>query len=101
MEIEKRENGKEITILPIGRLDSNTVSLLETEINACIDDADKLILDFEKLEYLSSAGLRILLSAHKTFMKKGSGELLICHVNEIIHEVFEVTGFLDILNIVE
>ena len=101
MEIEKRENGKEITILPIGRLDSNTVSQLETEINACIEDADKLILDFERLEYLSSAGLRVLLSAHKTFMKKGSGELLICHVNEIIHEVFEVTGFLDILNIVE
>ncbi|MCM1261231.1 MAG: STAS domain-containing protein [Butyrivibrio sp.] len=101
MEIEKRENGKEITILPIGRLDSNTVSQLEAEINAYIDDADKLILDFERLEYLSSAGLRVLLSAHKTFMKKGSGELLICHVNEIIHEVFEVTGFLDILNIVE
>ena len=101
MEIEKKENGKEITILPIGRLDSNTVSQLEAEINASIDDAEKLILDFERLEYLSSAGLRVLLSAHKTFMKKGSGELLICHVNEIIHEVFEVTGFLDILNIEE
>ncbi|MCM1056608.1 MAG: STAS domain-containing protein [Firmicutes bacterium] len=101
MEIEKKENGKEITILPKGRLDSNTVSQLEAEINGCIDDAEKLILDFAGLEYLSSAGLRVLLSAHKTFMKKGSGELVICHVNEIIHEVFEVTGFLDILNIAE
>ncbi len=99
MEIEKRANGKEITILPIGRLDSNTAPQLETEVNACIDDAEKMILDFERLEYLSSAGLRVLLSAHKKFMKKGSGGLVICHVNEVIHEVFEVTGFLDILNI--
>ncbi|MCM1046028.1 MAG: STAS domain-containing protein [Candidatus Gastranaerophilales bacterium] len=101
MKIEKKVNGKEITILPIGRLDSNTAPLLEAEINANIDDAEKLILDFAELEYLSSVGLRVLLSAHKTFMKKGSGELVICHVNEIIHEVFEVTGFLDILNIAE
>ncbi len=99
MEIEKRVNGKEIAILPIGRLDSNTAPQLETEVNACIDDAEKMILDFERLEYLSSAGLRVLLSAHKKFMKKGSGRLVICHVNEVIHEVFEVTGFLDILNI--
>ncbi len=99
MDIEKKINGNEITILPIGRLDSNTAPQLEAELNANIDNAEKLILDFERLEYLSSAGLRVLLSAHKAFMKKGSGELIIRHVNETIHEVFEVTGFLDILNI--
>lgn len=99
MIIETKKNGTEITILPIGRLDSNTAPQLESEINANLDDAETLILDFEGLEYLSSAGLRVLLSAHKTFMKKGSGSLTICHVNETIHEVFEVTGFLDILNI--
>ncbi len=99
MNVEKKINGGEITILPIGRLDSNTAPQLEEAINASIDDAEKLILDFEGLEYLSSAGLRVLLSAHKTFLKKGSGELIIRHVNETIHEVFEVTGFLDILNI--
>lgn len=98
MNIEKKENGSEITILPIGRLDSNTAPQLEAEIQGCMD-AEKLILDFEGLEYLSSAGLRVLLSAHKAFMKKGNGELVICHVNETIHEVFEVTGFLDILNV--
>lgn len=98
MNIEKKENGNEITILPIGRLDSNTAPQLETEIQECMG-AEKLILDFEGLEYLSSAGLRVLLSAHKAFMKKGNGELVICHVNETIHEVFEVTGFLDILNV--
>ena len=72
---------------------------LEIQINAVLEKAEQLILDFEELEYLSSAGLRVLLSAHKAFMKKGSGKMLICHVNETIYEVFEVTGFLDILNI--
>ncbi len=99
MDIEKKINGNEIIVLPIGRLDSNTAPQLEAELNANIDNAEKLILDFERLEYLSSAGLRVLLSAHKAFAKKGSGELIIRHVNETIHEVFEVTGFLDILNI--
>lgn len=99
MEIEKKENGNEITILPIGRLDSNTAPKLEGEIHASMDAAEELILDFQGLEYLSSAGLRVLLAAHKAFMKKGSGGLVIRHVNETIHEVFEVTGFLDILNI--
>ncbi len=99
MNIEKKINGNEITILLTGRLDSNTAPQLEGEMNASIDDAEKLILDFEGLEYLSSAGLRVLLSAHKAFLKKGSGKMIICHVNETIHEVFEVTGFLDILNV--
>lgn len=99
MKIEKKENGNEITLMLAGRLDTTTAPQLETEINACLEGAGKLILDFQELEYLSSAGLRVLLSAHKAFMKRGSGELLICHVNETINEVFEVTGFLDILNI--
>ncbi len=99
MTVEKKENGKEITLLPIGRLDTTTAPQLETQINAVLDKAQQLILDFEGLEYLSSAGLRVLLSAHKAFMKKGSGKMIICHVNETIYEVFEVTGFLDILNI--
>ncbi|MCM1106027.1 MAG: STAS domain-containing protein [Blautia sp.] len=99
MTIEKKENGNEITILPAGRLDSNTAPQLEQEINAGIDSAEKLILDFADLEYLSSAGLRVLLAAHKAFLKKGNGGLVICNVNETIHEVFEVTGFLDVLNI--
>lgn len=99
MDIEKRKNGNEITILPTGRLDTNTAPQLEAEINASLDGTKMLILDFAGLEYLSSAGLRVLLSAHKAFLKRGDGKLIICHVNEIIHEVFEVTGFLDILNI--
>lgn len=99
MNIEKTVNGKEITLMPAGRLDTTTAPQLEEQINATIGDAEKLILDFQNLEYLSSAGLRVLLGTHKAFLKRGGGELVICHVNETIHEVFELTGFLDILNI--
>lgn len=99
MNIEKKQNGNEITLMPVGRLETTTAPQLEEQINAVLEDAEKLILDFQGLEYLSSAGLRVLLSTHKAFMKRGSGKLVICHVNETIHEVFELTGFLDILNI--
>lgn len=99
MTIEKKRDGKEMTLVLTGRLDTATAPQLDMEIQAGLDDTDKLILDFQNLEYLSSAGLRVLLTAHKAFMKKENGEMIICHVNETIHEVFEVTGFLDILNV--
>lgn len=99
MNIRKTKDGNEITLMLTGRLDTTTAPQLETQIHESIEGAEKMILDFEELEYLSSAGLRVLLGAHKTFMKRGTGGLIIRHVNETIHEVFEITGFLDILNI--
>lgn len=99
MNIETKKNGNEVTILPAGRLDSNTAPQLEAEINANLDGTENLILDFDGLEYLSSAGLRVLLYAHKTFLSKGHGKMVVRHVNEVIHDVFEITGFLNILNI--
>lgn len=99
MTIEKQQNGNEVTLTLIGRLDTTTVPQLEEQVNASLEGTEKLILDFQDLEYLSSAGLRILLAAHKAFMKRSSGIMVVRHVNETIHEVFEVTGFLDILNI--
>lgn len=99
MNIEKTENGTEVKLALSGRLDTTTAPQLEENIQASLDGTQKLVLDFEKLEYLSSAGLRVLLTAHKAMMKSG-GQMEICHVNEVIHEVFEVTGFLDVLNIV-
>lgn len=99
MNIKKAENGNEITLMLSGRLDTTTAPQLEEQINESIDGAEKMILDFQELEYLSSAGLRVLLGTHKTFMKRGNGKLIIRHVNETIYEVFEITGFLDILNI--
>lgn len=98
MNIEKTENGTEVTLALSGRLDTVTAPQLEEKIQESLSGTEKLNLDFGNLEYLSSAGLRVLLTAHKAMMKSG-GQLEIRHVNEVIHEVFEVTGFLDVLNI--
>ena len=80
-----------------GRLDTTTSPMLETELKQSIDGLTELIFNFEKLEYISSAGLRILLAAQKIMNKQGS--MVVKNVNEIIAEVFEVTGFSDILTI--
>ena len=74
-----------------------TAPQLEADLKQVLDGVEKLVMDFEKLEYLSSAGLRVLLSAQKTMNKQGS--MVICHVNETILEIFEVTGFAEILTI--
>ena len=80
-----------------GRLDTVTSPDLEKELKASLDGVKELVMDFEKLEYISSAGLRVLLSAQKIMAKQG--EMKIIHVNESIMEIFEVTGFADILTI--
>lgn len=98
MNIEKKQNGTEITLLLAGRLDTTTAPQLEMEIQESLEGTKTLILDFKELEYLSSAGLRVLLSAHKAMMKQG-GDMMIRHVNEVIHDVFEITGFMDMLHI--
>ena len=90
------ENGL-LVLAPAGRLDTMTAPELEAELNKSIKDAESLKLDFSNLEYISSAGLRVLLSAHKTMSAKGG--MTVANVNDIVQEVFEVTGFSDILNI--
>ena len=90
------ENNKAI-LSPEGRLDSSTAPMMESAVKEILPGITDLTLDFEKLEYISSAGLRVLLSAQKAIGAKG--EMKICHVNETIMEIFEVTGFSDILNI--
>ena len=97
MTIDKKVNGTALEIALEGRLDTMTAPELEAELNQSLGSADSLVLDFSKLDYISSAGLRVLLSAHKTMA--GKGGMKITHVNEIVQEVFEVTGFADILTI--
>ena len=80
-----------------GRLDTVTSPDLEEEVQGSIEGLEEVVMDFEKLEYISSAGLRILLSVEKTMSKKGSFKVI--HVNKTIMEIFEVTGFADILTI--
>ncbi len=97
MTIEKNLNGTELTITIAGRLDTTTAPQLEAEVKQSIGGVEKLVLDFTALEYLSSAGLRVLLAAQKVMNKQG--EMIIKNVNETINEIFEVTGFIDILTI--
>ena len=97
MTIEKNLNGTELTVAIVGRLDTTTAPQLETEFKQSIDGVEKLVLDFAGLEYLSSAGLRVLLAAQKVMNKQG--EMILRNVNETINEIFEVTGFIDILTI--
>lgn len=97
MIINKNVNGDLTTLEIIGRLDTITAPELEAVVNSCLSDTQELVLDFQGLEYISSAGLRVLLKAQKGMAQKGSMKIL--HVNEAIKEVFEITGFFDILTI--
>ena len=97
MTITKKQNGSDLVIALEGRLDTMTSPELEAELKNSLGSAETLTMDFSKLEYISSAGLRVLLSAHKIMSSKGG--MKVTQVNEIVQEVFEVTGFADILNI--
>lgn len=97
MTIDKMIEEKKLTITLTGRLDTTTAPQLETELKQNISGVEVLILDFSGLEYLSSAGLRVLLSAQKVMNRQGS--MTVKNVNEIIMEIFEVTGFVDLLTI--
>ena len=97
MTINKKQNGGALEIALEGRLDTMTAPELEAELNSSLKSADSLVLDFSKLNYISSAGLRVLLSAHK--IMSGKGGMKVKNVNEIVQEVFDVTGFADILDI--
>jgi anti-sigma B factor antagonist len=97
MTITKQLEGTNLEIILEGRLDTTTAPELEAEVNQLMPGIEKLTLNFDKLEYISSAGLRVLLSAHKVMAQKGGMKII--HANEIVNEVFEVTGFADILTI--
>ncbi len=97
MKMNKTLNGSTLTIALEGRLDTTTAPDLDQELKASLGEVSELIFDFAALEYISSAGLRVLLSAQKTMSKQGSMKIL--HVNDMVMEVFDVTGFADMLTI--
>lgn len=97
MEIVKNPEGKKLTVAVSGRLDTTTAPQLEAEFNSSLDNYDELVFDMKELEYVSSAGLRVILSAQKKMGTKGG--MIIQNVNDEIMEVFDITGFSDILNI--
>ena len=95
MTIEIKRNAEEIVLEIVGRLDTTTAPALDKTINENVNDIKKLTLDFKGLEYISSAGLRVLLGAQKKMQK--IGEMKVINVCESVMEVFEMTGFADIL----
>ncbi len=97
LNIQKQINGNEAIVFLEGRLDTTTAPELESDLKSFIDSITSLIFDFEKLEYISSAGLRVLLTAQKVMTRQGNMKLI--HVKEDVNEIFEVTGFSDILTI--
>ena len=96
--ITKKQDGTALTIALEGRLDTATAPQLEAELKSSLSGVTDLTMDFEKLAYLSSAGLRVILFAQKQMNRQGG--MTIHHVNETIQEVFDLTGFTDILHIV-
>lgn len=97
MNIEKIVDGKKLTIALTGRMDTTTAPELDAELKQSVSGIKELLLDFAGLEYLSSAGLRVLLAAQKVMNRQGS--MVVKNVNETIMEIFEVTGFVDVLTI--
>ena len=97
LNITKNLDDTKLTVYLEGRLDTTTAPQLEESMKESINGVTELIMDFEKLEYISSAGLRVLLSCQKIMSKQGS--MKVVHVSDLIKEIFEVTGFIDILTI--
>lgn len=97
MTIEIKENGTDLVLEITGRLDTATAPTLDKAIKENLENAKSLILDFNGLEYISSAGLRVILGAQKAMKQKGTMKVI--NVRELVMEVFEVTGFSEILTI--
>ena len=97
MIINKKQDGSALVVALEGRLDTTTAPELEQALKSSLDGITDLTLDMTNLDYISSAGLRVLLSAHKIMLKQG--KMKVTNASEIVREVFEVTGFSDILTI--
>lgn len=98
MKTTKNRSADTLTISVEGRLDTTTAPALEAEVNDSLSGLKELVFDFKDLEYVSSAGLRVLIFAQNTMSEQG-GEMRVINSNEDIMEIFEITGFSDILNI--
>ena len=97
MNIAKKLEDKKLTISIDGRLDTSTAPELDEELKASLDGVEELVMDFTDMEYISSAGLRVLLSAQKAM--NAQGEMTVTGVNDTVREIFDITGFTDILTI--
>ena len=97
LEIVKERSGKDLTVLLLGRLDTETAPELQAVLEKEYVDTEKLVLDCEKLNYISSAGLRVLMGAQKIMKRRGG--MVVKNANDLVREIFDVTGFSNILTI--
>lgn len=97
LKIDMTQNGAEYTFTLDGRLDTMTSPKLNSKINEIINDADKLVMDLKELEFISSAGLRVLLGALQAIEDKG--EMVVINLSPAVREVFDLTGFSRLFNI--
>ena len=100
LKIKSKVESGSVVVIPEGRIDANTASILDKEISSVIDNTDSIVIDFDSVEYISSAGLRVLLGTSKVMLKK-NGDFKLINVSENIMDVFAVTGFINKLNIVK
>ena len=99
LNITKTMDGSALTMVLEGRLDTTTAPQLESELKAALDQADTLVLDFEKLEYISSAGLRILLAIQQYMESTGGDDVCVRNANDVVLETMEMTGFRGVINV--
>ncbi len=100
LKIKSKVEAGSVVVAPDGRIDANTASILDKEISSVIENTDSIVIDFDSVEYISSAGLRVLLGTSKVMLKK-NGDFKIINVSDNIMDVFAVTGFINKLNIVK
>ena len=98
MNITKQTDGNKIILFLDGKLDTVTAPQLDAALKTAFEESDTVEINLENLAYVSSAGLRLLLAFHKTMIQQG-GRMVIRHVNDIVGDVLEVTGFIDFLNV--
>ena len=98
LNIETKQNASELTVALTGRMDTNSAPEFEKALNGALEGVNTLLIDMEQLDYISSAGLRVLLAMQKAMNRQG--EMKVLHVNETVMEIFEITGLSDILTIV-
>ena len=98
MTVDFKTNGSVLTVIPEGRIDANTAPVLEQLMSQQVSGINSIIFDLEKINYISSAGLRVLLF-YAQQMEEIDGTIKAINVNDEIHKIFDMTGFLDILNV--
>jgi len=99
LSVTKNQEGTKLTINPIGRIDTYTAPQFDDEVSSLLDGITELVIDFSQVEYISSAGLRLIVTWHKAMAAK-DGKFSVCHIADTIYNIFSATGLVDFINII-